>query len=70
MLSKKAKAIRKVIGHDIVFAPHEQDKKSAGHLWKVSMVRPFVFLFTEPITYLTAAINGYMFSTYLTTSRC
>jgi len=61
IMSRKAKRIRQATGQDNVFAEHEQDKKGPGHLWKVSMVRPFVFLFTEPITYLSASINGFAY---------
>ena len=36
-------------------------KTEPGHLYKVTIVRPFKFLATEPITYLCAAINGWVF---------
>ncbi len=58
VLSKKSARIRKATGRDDIYADHEQDKKKPGHLWKVSLTRPFIFLFTEPITYLSAGING------------
>ncbi len=43
------------------YAEHELAKRSPGHFYKVTIVRPFVFLVTEPITYLCAGINGFAF---------
>ncbi|KAJ9104566.1 hypothetical protein QFC21_002064 [Naganishia friedmannii] len=42
-----------------VFADHEREKSKPKDLFKVSLTRPYVFLFKEPITYLAAAINSF-----------
>jgi hypothetical protein len=59
-MTRKANALRKATGLENIFAEHELDKKKPSYLWKTAMVRPFVFLMTEPITYLSAGINGYV----------
>ncbi|KAK8850314.1 hypothetical protein IAR55_004231 [Kwoniella newhampshirensis] len=43
------------------YGQHELVKQAPGHFYKVTIVRPFKFLFTEPITYLCAGINGFAF---------
>ncbi|WWD20497.1 hypothetical protein CI109_104973 [Kwoniella shandongensis] len=43
------------------YGEHELSKQAPGHFYKVTIVRPFKFLFTEPITYLCAGINGFTF---------
>lgn len=61
IMSKKSKLLREKTGDMPFFAEHELVKKDPSHLWKVTIIRPFKFLFTEPITYLTAGINGFIF---------
>ncbi|TYJ55740.1 hypothetical protein B9479_003516 [Cryptococcus floricola] len=60
ILARKTKALRAATGLPF-WAEHELVKKDPGHLWKVTIVRPFSFLWNEPITYLCAGINGYIF---------
>ena len=60
LLSQKSSALRKLTGQPI-YAEHELVKRDPARLWKVDIVRPFVFLFTEPITYLCAGINGFVY---------
>ena len=57
-MTRKANALRKATGLGNIYAEHELDKKKPSYLWKTAMIRPFVFLMTEPITYLSAGING------------
>jgi hypothetical protein len=47
-------ARRKATGNTRIYAAHEQERAQPGRLWKVSLVRPIKFLFTEPITYYSA----------------
>lgn len=54
LLARKAKALRQKTGNDELFAPHEMEREQPGRLWKVALVRPFKFLFTEPITAFSA----------------
>ncbi|KAK4702416.1 hypothetical protein P7C70_g3805, partial [Phenoliferia sp. Uapishka_3] len=61
IMMKKAKALREITGNPKIYALHEQDREEPGRLWKVSLARPIVFLVKEPITYLSAAINGLTF---------
>jgi hypothetical protein len=59
ILTNKAKKLRrKGNGLEVVYAEQERQQKSPRQMFKVSMTRPYVFLFTEPITYLAAAINA------------
>ncbi|ORY22829.1 putative polyamine transporter [Naematelia encephala] len=60
LLSKKTADLRKETNLEF-WGEHELVKKKPGHFYKVTIVRPFVFLFTEPITYLCAGINGFAF---------
>jgi hypothetical protein len=58
-MSRKAKKIRQLgNGMENVYAEHEREQKTPGEMFKVSLTRPYVFLFTEAITYLAAAINA------------
>ncbi|KAK4687539.1 hypothetical protein P7C73_g2587, partial [Tremellales sp. Uapishka_1] len=57
LLSKRSKRLRKATGQPI-YGEHELAKLQPGHFYKVTIVRPFKFLVTEPITYLCAGING------------
>ncbi|CAD6582632.1 MAG: hypothetical protein CYPHOPRED_002084 [Cyphobasidiales sp. Tagirdzhanova-0007] len=61
LMMRKAKRLRKETGNENIFAEHEKERGSPGHFYKVSLLRPFRFFFTEPITYLTALINGFTF---------
>lgn len=61
ILMKKARQVREKTGNDDYVAPHENDRKQPGRLWKVSLWRPFKFLFTEPITIFSALYNGFLF---------
>ncbi|OCF36230.1 polyamine transporter [Kwoniella heveanensis BCC8398] len=61
ILSRKSAKIRQETKDMPFFAEHELVKKDPSHLYKVTIVRPFKFLFTEPITYLCAGINGFAF---------
>ncbi|GFZ44363.1 hypothetical protein JCM24511_02085 [Saitozyma sp. JCM 24511] len=60
VLQKKSKFLRNETNQPF-YAEHELAKKDPSHLYKVTIVRPFKFLFTEPITYLCAGINGFVF---------
>ena len=53
LMMKKAKRLRQETGKDNIYAEHEVERGQTGHLYTVSLLRPFKFLFTEPITYLT-----------------
>ncbi|GHJ84635.1 hypothetical protein NliqN6_1037 [Naganishia liquefaciens] len=60
IMTSKAKKLRRMgNGLEVVYAEQEREQKSPREMFKVSMTRPYVFLFTEPITYLAAAINGF-----------
>jgi len=61
IMMKKAKRLRAETGNPNIYAACEKERETAGRLWKVSLVRPFKFLFTEPITYLSALINGFTY---------
>jgi hypothetical protein len=60
LLSKKSAILRRTTSQPI-YAEHELVKNEPGHFYKVTIIRPFVFLFTEPITYLCAGINGFAY---------
>ena len=60
ILSKKTKRLRAATNQPF-YAEHELEKTQPGHLYKVTILRPFKFLFTEPITYLCAGINGFTY---------
>lgn len=57
-MTRKASTLRKETGIENIYAEHELDKKAPSYLWKTALVRPFVFLSSEPLTYLSAGING------------
>lgn len=48
-MMKKARRLRAETGNPNIYAMHEQERQSAGRLWKVSLLRPIKFLFTEPV---------------------
>lgn len=55
---KKAKRLRAETGNQNIYAAHEQERSAAGRLWKVSLVRPIRFLFTEPVC-LVVSFRGF-----------
>ncbi|OCF73534.1 polyamine transporter [Kwoniella mangroviensis CBS 8886] len=60
ILSRKTRVLRQQTGLEM-YGEHELVKKDPKHLYTVTIFRPFKFLFTEPITYLCAGINGFVF---------
>jgi multidrug resistance protein len=40
---------------------HVSDRKGLHQLFSITLTRPFVFLFTEPITTFSAAYNGFLY---------
>jgi hypothetical protein len=58
VMTRKASTLRKETGIGNIYAEHELDKQAPSYLWKTALVRPFVFLSSEPLTYLSAGING------------
>lgn len=67
ILEQKAKRVRKILAKEgIAEADHIRDvdadeKTGFMGLIKVNLTRPFVFLFTEPITMFAAAYNGFLY---------
>ncbi|KAI5448908.1 hypothetical protein NCC49_006024 [Naganishia albida] len=61
IMTRKASTLRKETGIENIYAEHELDKKAPSYLWKTALVRPFVFLSSEPLTYLSAGINGFAY---------
>lgn len=59
ILEKCAKKMRKETGNPRIYDPAGKER-SLHHLFFVSLTRPFVFLFTEPITLLSALYNGFV----------
>lgn len=59
ILAKRAKRMRKETGNQRIFDPAGKER-SLHHLFIVSLTRPLVFLFTEPITSLSALYNGFV----------
>jgi len=46
----KAARLREETGNPNIFAELERERRGTpGHLWRVSLLRPFRFLFTEPV---------------------
>lgn len=63
ILDRKTKRVRKLVEKQGLNATNITDanadqKKGLGTLFKITLSRPFVFLFTEPITYASAIYNG------------
>ncbi|KAF7983746.1 hypothetical protein HWV62_19719 [Athelia sp. TMB] len=58
VMMKKAKRLRAETGNLNIYAAHEQDRSSAGRLWKVSLLRPIKFLFTEPVRFVSRLLRG------------
>lgn len=63
LVMKKAKKLRLETGNPNIFADHEKDRASPGRLWKVSLLRPIKFLFTEPVSRVSYTAN-YRADTY------
>lgn len=70
ILERKAKQLRKVLGKEgvsgaalqnISDVANKLEKRSLHSLFAVQLVRPFRFLFTEPITMGAAAYNGFIY---------
>lgn len=69
ILERKTKRLHKKLvkeghpGADNVRDLHYDDpeKKGLKQLFKVTLTRPFVFLFSEPITYFSALYNGFIY---------
>lgn len=60
MLKAKVRHIRKTYP-DVAsncYAASEITTISGKQLLKASLTRPYIFLFTEPITYLSGAVNA------------
>lgn len=64
ILDRKTKCVRKTLqkeglgsGENVRDA-NADEKKGLSTLFKITLSRPFVFLFTEPITYASAIYNG------------
>lgn len=55
ILERKAARLRKDSGDESYVSYDGDEKKSFAELLKVSLARPFIFLFTEPITMFAAA---------------
>jgi len=67
ILDRKTKRVRKTIqkeglgtGANIRDA-NADEKKGLHTLFKITLSRPFIFLFTEPITYASAIYNGFIY---------
>lgn len=54
ILERKAARLRKETGDDSYVSYDEDENQTMTQLLKVSLARPFVFLFTEPITMFAA----------------
>lgn len=69
ILEKKTKRLRKKLAkeghpaHGAIRDLHHDDpeKKGLAQLFKVTLTRPFIFLFSEPITYFSALYNGFIY---------
>jgi hypothetical protein len=61
ILERKAARLRKETGDEAYVSVNEDEKKTMSQLLKTSLTRPFVFLFTEPITMFAAMWNGLLF---------
>lgn len=66
ILDKKARRLRKTLEAEGLASHHITDTKSEhgktlAVLFKRALTRPFIFLFTEPITWTTSIYNGYLF---------
>ena len=44
LLMRKAKQLRKETGNERIYAEYELERSGPGHLYKVSLIRPFKFL--------------------------
>lgn len=64
ILDRKARRLRQLIkkeglgSGDNILDANADEKKGLSTLFKITLSRPFVFLFTEPITYASAIYNG------------
>lgn len=61
ILAKRAARLRKQKGDDRYVSVRQDEKKTVPQMLRVSLSRPFVFLFTEPITQFAAIWNGLLY---------
>ncbi|KAL4806061.1 polyamine transporter [Aspergillus unguis] len=67
ILQRKAKRARKQMKKEGLASAestddmHSADRKGLGKLFRITMSRPFIFLFTEPITLFSAIYNGFLY---------
>ncbi|PWN19725.1 MFS general substrate transporter [Microstroma glucosiphilum] len=61
IIERKAARLRKEASTDKFVSVHATEKKSLAAGLKISLTRPFRFLFTEPITMFASAWNGFLY---------
>lgn len=61
ILLRQAARERKERGTDAIDVPEDMKKRGASELFKVALVRPFRFLFSEAIIVFGALYNGYLY---------
>ena len=61
ILRRRAERLRKETGNPKFDVPEEMRAQSPKQLMRVSLLRPFYFLFTEPVIIFCALYNGYLF---------
>ena len=61
ILLRKAAKERKERGTDAIEVPEAMKQRGPGQLFKVALLRPFRFLFTEAIVVFGSLYNGYLY---------
>ncbi|KAF1989720.1 polyamine transporter [Aulographum hederae CBS 113979] len=67
ILQRKTKRVRKAMrkaglkSADSITDANADERKGLHELFAITLTRPFYFLFTEPITFLSAAYNGFLY---------
>lgn len=61
LLRRRASRLAKRQGREDFDVPEEMRQKSVGQLFRVTLSRPFRFLFTEPVVMFAALYNGYLY---------
>jgi MFS family permease len=61
ILERKAARLRKETGDETYVSVDEDERKTMPQLLRTSLTRPFIFLFTEPITMFAAMWNGLLY---------
>lgn len=61
ILRRRAERLRKDTGNMDLDAPEEMPAQGPKQLMRVSLLRPFHFLYTEPVIMFCALNNGYLF---------